>query len=184
MITPNSAITFTFDEIFPDYASWKEFTNDINLYDLTNPDMENFNKWCFNALIRHFTKQNINYTEPETFLCELANILLDRFMEYHKQKELIDAIYKFTPDEFARVRETLNSQALVNNSKLQDPSVWVGYISAQTYVNDSLSKIDGYLKGIQSMPSYHIEYFISHFKSLFWQFLPNNRFVFPKKGIL
>jgi len=69
-----------------------------------------------------YSHRDIGYGTPELFLTQFANILVDHFNQYYKQKQLVDAIYKFDLDEFSRIREIMNSIAVANNQSLIDPS--------------------------------------------------------------
>lgn len=160
-------LKFYFNTLYPTYAEYATFCNEIELFDNTDPILVTFNKWCYNALFRAFYNVPANYIDINAFLYELSNILLDRFAQYQKQKQLIDAIYELEIDDFAKTRDTLVSKATNNNQNNLDPTQWVSYIGEQDYQSEMLSKFQGYTQAISQMPSYNIEKFINNFRYLF-----------------
>lgn len=187
------ATTYFFDEIFPNYDKWKEFSHQTSaIGNNPSPDIENFDHYCYNILFRQFAKQNIRYDSIEMFLNELANIYDQKFTAFYREKELVDSIFKLSFKELEMVNQTISNVANNPNTQPDDPTKPLKFVSAQTFTQIGDNKLQAYLQALNNLPSLNIERFIygeradpnnkkfMHFIDLFMQVLPNNFEIYEK----
>lgn len=167
-------LIYYFNVTFPTYESYLEYCKEIDLFDTTQPLLNNFNKWCYNALFRAYYNVPANYSNIESFLNEFSNVMLDTFNRYQKEVELIESIYQLQVEDFAKTRDTLVSRANNNNKNATDPSKFTSYISDQSFSTETLSKFQGYLQAITQIPSYRIQEFVNKFRYLFQSIFSNS----------
>lgn len=159
--------TFKFIEIFPTNDDFKDFCLEINILDQLIPEQLTFINFIYNSLLYKFGTVDIAYDTIVEFLMELSLVLSDTFQQYFKQIDLINKVYKFNDDEFSRTSQSIVSHAEQNNTKLDDPSQWLGYVGSQDFNQQSLSKFQGYVQAIRQMPSYDRILFTNKYKYLF-----------------
>lgn len=162
--------TMKFKDIFSNHDEFIEFCKEINLIEInisiTDPIITYIN-FVFNTLLWSYGTVDIAYDTKQEFLMELALLLTDTFNQYRKQYDLISKIYLFDDDEFARTSANIISNAQQNNKKLDDPSVWLGFVASQTFNEQKLSKFQGYTQAIRQMPSYDRLLFRDKYRYLF-----------------
>lgn len=187
------AITFYFDEIFPNYATWREFSAQTTAVgENPEPAILAFDKFCYNALFRSFAKRNIRYTSQATFCNMLATVYDQKFTQFYKQKQIIDAIYQLTTDDYVMVSQALSNIANNPNTEPADPLQPLQYISAQTVNHITENKLVAYMKALNAMPLLEIDKFIYGdradptqkyyltFNDLFMQYIPDAEIIFNK----
>ena len=152
----STAFTFYFNEIFPDYASWKKLVEGIGIVDYNDTLQSEFDKFCFKLLSRRYTHCNIRYDTPDAFVCELMNVYENKFQSFKRQKELIDAIYKLSNEELTRLNETLNNMANNPNTEPDNPLEPLKYISAQTYAINKSNRMQSYLYALENIPTLNV----------------------------
>lgn len=182
-----TAFTYYFEEIFPDYESWKYFIENSSKIDLTIPENLAFDEYCFTMLFRHFNHQNIRYSSIDAFLGELLIVYENKFKQFKRQKEIIDTIYSLSNDDFQLVSTALTNMANNPNTEIDDPLKPLSYISAQTYENMSSNKLKAYLDAINNMPSLNIYKFFKAnnkdemgFEDLFMNIQPNIKYLYER----
>ena len=179
--------TFThyFNNIFPSYKEWREFSEQIDSIDFNNPIHEAFDKWCFKILQRQFSHWNIRYFETDAFKLELAIVYENKFIQFLKEKELIDKIYNLSDDEILEIDHAINNMANNPNNKVEDPKKPLNFISAQTYNLRVQGKARTYLERLNSLPTLNIYKFLHNdkpeemgFEDLFVQIIPNQDYIY------
>lgn len=163
MATTNS---FKFVEIFPTNEEFKDYCDEIDLTD-GSAEQNTFINFVYNSLLYKFGTVDVAYDTITEFLMELALVLSDTFQQYYKQIDLIKKVYLFDDDEFSRTSNGIITRANQNNKKLDDPSVWLGFVSNQEYSEQNLSKFQGYVQAIRQMPSFDRKLFTNKYKYLF-----------------
>lgn len=184
--------TFYFNDVFPTLDAWVEFTDALNVYDNSDEDAaaRAFNEWVYGVLSAEFYGFNARYTTQEAFKAAFARVYMDRFRQFYKEKELIDAIYKLTPDEIRLLGETLHNRADNPNTSPNDPREPLPYVSDQTYQLLKAPRLAGYLQAIADMPSLNIDRFTRErgrnggmsFYDLFIQVIPDGVAVYKNGG--
>lgn len=189
----NSPITFLFDDIFPTYTEWRQFSEQLTV---TPPeasaDVLAFDKYCYNVLFRNFAKQNIRYETVEQFINALANVYESKFQQFMREKQLVDSIYQLTNEELATVSRALTNMANNPNDAPADPLQPLSYISAQTVSQLTNNKLQAYAEALRRLPMLNIEKFIYgdrgapanirylNFGDLFMNVLPQFEYYFEK----
>jgi len=188
------ATTFYFDEIFPNYNKWKEFSHQLFVVgDNPTQDVESFDRYCYNVLYRQFAKQNIRYDRIELFLNALATLYEEKFQSFYREKKLLDKIYSLTFEELEVINDTLSNVANNPNTKPTDALKPLEYVSAQTFSRITDNKLRAYLSALNNLPMLNIERFIfgeradpnnnkfMHFNDLFMQVLPRDFEIYEKE---
>ena len=181
-------ITYYFEEIFPDYNSWKTFMQDNGVVDYGIAVDASFDSWCYKILMRHFTHQNIRYLEKEAFKGELLNVYENKFKQFQREKALIEAINALTLDDLAQLNEALTNNA--NNPNEDNPLNSDGvlpFISQQTFSKVTSNKLRSYLEALKNVPTLNIYKFFKAqskdemgFEDLFMQVLIPQKFYYEK----
>lgn len=190
------AITYYFDEIFPTYTEWREFSKQLDCVGETpSNDILLFDKYCYNVLFRNFAKQNIRYSRIETFVNMLANVYEQEFMRFYKEKQLIDNIYKLSNEELVTLNQTLTNIANNPNTTPTNPLQPLNYISTQSFSNVNDNRLQAYLRALNTMPVLNIERFIYgeradpnnkhflHFNDLFMQVLTDTEYLYERSKL-
>ena len=157
----SDAYTFYFEDIFSSYDEWKDYFSSLNIINYDNAEEASFDEYCYNILSREFSGQNIRYSVPQAFLNKLANIYLDRFNRFKKEKEIIDSTYSLTPDELALFNEALVNQADNPDNMPNDPYAPLNYISTQSYTKINSNRLTAYIDALNKIPSLNIYNFIN-----------------------
>lgn len=176
--------TFYFEDIFEDYADFKEMTDALELYD-SNPDSptydavaENFNQYLFSILYMRYAGNSINYDVPQYFLYAFGLRYKDIFAKYKKQVDLIKAVEELTTDELAILTETISNGAYNPNDKPSEFWAPIGYISQQNAARLKNNKLVAYINAINAIPTRNIDGFLNAFIDLFTIFLPNDKYIY------
>lgn len=180
-----SAFTFYFEEIIPDYDTWKSIIEQNNIVDYTNVTQQTFDKYCYNILRRHFNHCDIRYSDPYSFLNELVNVYENKFKQFLKEKEIIDSIYNLTNKEIEVLNESITNMANNPNEEPEDPLKPLNFISAQTFQQNKSNKIKAYLEALNNIPSLNIYKFLNEyneyelsFNDLFMNVQPNVKYYY------
>lgn len=187
------ATTMFFDEIFPTFNDWKEFSHQLAMIgDNPTSDIDNFDHYCYDLLYRQFAKQNIRYDRPELFLNALASVYEEKFRAFKRERDLLNKIYNITFDELEIINNTVSNIANNPNTKPDDPTKPLQYVSAQTFTRITDNKLRAYMQALNNLPMLNIERFIFgdradprnkyfiHFSDLFMQILPRNINLYEK----
>ncbi|NCA92975.1 hypothetical protein EOM82_07010 [bacterium] len=166
----NNAITFLWQEIFTDYTSFKAFTDDLGLYEETDAEAEAFNLFFYKVLAREFIDNNINFTEIDAFKMRFANVYIEYFSNFKRQKELVEASLNITNDDLRIFNETINNSANNPNTEPSNPWTPINFISNQVSSRITSNKLAAYITAIQQMPILNMDFFISKFEHLFMQY--------------
>lgn len=176
------AYTFYFEDIIPDYESWK---NVMTFLDYDDPIIANFDLFCFNLISRHYSKANVRYSDPESFKAELFNVYQNKFNQFLQEKQIIDAIHKLTLEEMLIANTSLSNMANNPNTEPDDPTKPLNFISAQTYMTQSNGRVRAYLEALNNIPSLNIYKFFKAnnefemgFDDLFMVVIPNQEYYY------
>ena len=176
--------TYYFDDIFEDYAAFKEMTDALELYD-ADPDSptydaiaENFNQYLFSILYMRYAGNSINYDVPQYFLYAFGLRYKDMFDKYKKQVDLIKEVEKLTPEDLEVLTETIANGAFNPNDKPVTFWAPIGYISQQNAARLKNNKLVAYINAINAIPTKNIQGFLDAFIDLFTIFLPNDKYIF------
>lgn len=156
----STAYTFYFNELLPDYESWKRIIESSGIVNYDDVLESEFDKFCYKILSRRYTHCNIRYDVPEAFICEMANIYENKFKQFKRQRELIESTYKLSEEEIMRLNETLNNMANNPNTEPEDPLKPLKFISAQTFMVQNSNRIQSYLYAINNIPTLNIYKFL------------------------
>ena len=188
MASKEPTITYYFEEIFPTYKDWKDFMDINKVIDYTSAVDSAFDEWCYNILMRHFTHQNIRYSEIEAFKGELLNVYENKFKQFQREKMLIDAINTLSLQDIAELNEALTNMATApnENNPLNSEGV-LPFISEQTFNKITSNKLKAYLEALENVPTLNIYKFFKAqnknemgFEDLFMQVLIPQTYIYEK----
>lgn len=168
----SSALTFYFKEIFPSLEEFQNFLTEFQVVNITNAENLTFANYIYKILFRRYHNSNVQYDTPEDFKCDFANILEDNFAKYQRQISLIQSMQQLTEDEIITIGTALANQANNPNTKPNDPTQPLEYISAQAFTLTKDNKLLAYLRAIQSVPTQLIDELLLRCVNLFKTILP------------
>lgn len=184
------AFTFYFEEIFPDYETFETFikgNSSLTLYEPTLFDDE-FLKYSYVLLARHYNHTNIRYSDPESFKAEFLNVFDNKYQMFKKQKALIDDIYSLTAEDLELIQTQLNNVANNPNEYIENPKKLLNFISLQNYNELKNSKFVAYLQSLNQLPTLNIYNFFKPnkigdmgFDDLFMKVVPNIKYYYEKE---
>lgn len=174
----SSALTFYFKEIFPTQNDFITFLNEFQVVDTTVAENLTFANYVYKILFRRYHNSNVQYDTPDDFKCDFANILEDNFAKYQRQISLIQSMQQLTEDEIITIGTALVNQANNPNTKPNDPTQPLEYISAQAFTLTKDNKLLAYLRAIQSVPTKLIDELLLRCVNLFKTILPKTVPVF------
>ena len=177
-----SKITFYFSDLLPDFATFKLYCSEIPIdYESLSSFEKDILENCFNLLTRRYGHANVRYTTPEAFYNALSIPLEDEFKRYCKRMYIIGEAYKLTLDDFAELNRAIQNYANNPNDVVSAPLKPLSYISSQTFMANISNKLQAYLVAIDTMPSQYDEEFLSHFKGLFMNIIPNETILYTEE---
>jgi hypothetical protein len=176
--------TFYFEDIFADYADFKEMTDGLELYD-SDPESEtydavaeNYNQYLYDLLYLRYAGNSINYDVPQYFVYAFGLRYKNIFDKYKKQLELIKKVEDLTEDELELLTETISNGAYNPND--QPVSAWapINYVSQQNRSRLKNNKLIAYINAINAIPTKNIEGFLDAFIDLFTMFMPDYKYIY------
>lgn len=183
----NSAFTFYFEDIFPDYERWKAIMQQENFINYNEPTESQFDKFVYNLLSRRYSHCNVRYSTPEAFILELVNVYQNKYGQFLKEKSIIDNMFQLTNDELILINSTISNIANNPNDAPSDPLKPLPYISAQTYTQSNNNKLKAYFEALNSIPNLNIYKFLRasddyelSFDDLFMKVQPNYKPIFRR----
>ena len=176
-----SKMTFYFSDLLPDFETFKSYCNEIPI---KYSDLSAFDKdimeHCFNLLVRRYGHANVRYTTPEAFYNAFAIPFDDEFKRYCKRMYIIGEAYKLTLEDYAELNRAISNYANNPNDEVSTPLAPLSYISSQTFTANLSNKLQAYLVAIDTLPSNYDEEFLSHFRNLFINIIPNDIIVYEE----
>lgn len=151
----SDAVTFYFEEVIPDYATFNTLCDELGIPDTAEDTT--FKTYLYNILKRYFYHQNIRYEEPNAFIYQFGNVLQNKYYKYKKYKEIIDAMYNLTLDEIRVITDGLTNVANNPNDAPEDPLQPLEFISAQTYSYAKENRLQAYLRALDGIPTLNID---------------------------
>lgn len=176
-----SKITFYLSDLFTDFAVFKAYCNEIPIKyaDLSSFD-QGIMEACYNLLMRRYGHANIRYSTPEAFYNAFAITFEDEFKRYCKRAYIIGEAYKLTLEDYAELNRAIQNYANNPNDVVSNPLSPLSYISSQTLQANLSNKLQAYLVAIDTLPSQYDEEFLSHFKYLFINIIPNETILYKE----
>ena len=150
-------LTMTFNDIFINYESWKEFVDTLNLFDrndVKNVELVNFDKYCYEILRRHFNNVEIRYMNPNDFVSELGIVYSEKFNYFYEYKKMAEKTYLLSDDDIILIGESILNNANNPNYVPGDPKNPLGYISNQNYSISKTGKLTAYMEYMKNIPMY------------------------------
>ena len=176
----STAYTFYFDDIIPDYDTWRGIMEQESFINYEDATQSAFDLFVYRLLSRHYAHCNIRYSTPEPFVLELVGVYQNKFGQFLKQKNIIDEMYQLTNEELVLVNNALTNIANNPNDAPADPLQPLQYISAQTYTQSNDNKLRAYYNALNSIPNLNTFRFLRSsddyelsFDDLFMQVQPN-----------
>lgn len=168
------ALTYYFQEIFPDYETFKKFTDSLEIYSTDDTISEEFNKYLFEILFAHFYNNNVRYDSIDCFELEFGNVYKNNFKMLQMRKATIDKIYQLTDDDLKELSTSLTNLAYNPNTEPDNPLKPLNYVSNQSYSVANMGKLNAYITAINSIPDLDAGNIISKFEWLFIQIYPDS----------
>lgn len=176
-----SKITFYFQSLIPNFNAFKVFCSEIPIdYESLSNIEKDALEHCYNLLMRRYGHANVRYTTPEAFYNALAIPFEDEFKRYAKRIYIIGEAYKLTLDDYAELNRSIQNYANNPNDEVSNPLDPLNYISSQTLMANLSNKLQAYLVAIDTLPSQYDEEFLSHFKGLFMNIIPNETILYKE----
>ena len=172
MITPR------FDEIFPDYDTFKDYTDDLGLTRIGVDD--DINYFLFRAIYYQFADNYTNYDLIDNFKRRFAVVYIDNFEKFKNMYTTIGAIYSLSLDDLK------NNGIILNNFAKKPEAIDTTAFEPLNYVvnqNANISYLDelqAYLRSINSIPTRHLGEFLENFKFLFQTILYDDEYLIYK----
>lgn len=178
---PSSSITFYFKEIYPTFEKFKQFIDKYEIVDLTVAENLTFAQYIYKILFRRYHNSNVQYDTIEDFECDFANILEDNFDKYKKQVELTRKMQQLTDEEIIQISTALANQSTNPNTKLDDPTKPIEYVSSQAFTLANDNKLNAYLRALQTIPTKLIDAMLMRCRTLFKTIITNQIYVYDNK---
>lgn len=178
------SFTFYFNEIIPDYETWKANVEQLGIIDYNDPLDAQFDVFCYNLIDRQYHNVNVRYNTPYAFLGSLLNVYLNKYKLFKKEKELIDEIYKLSLKDIELINTTLSNMANNPNDEPNDPTKPLNFISAQTYQQLTDNRFKAYFNALNNMPTLNVFKFLKGtpeelgFEDLFMNVQPNLKYYY------
>ncbi len=174
-------ITFYLADLLPDFNTFKVYCSEVPIdYESLTQLEKDALEHCYNLLMRRYGHANVRYTTPEAFYNALAIPLDDEFKRYAKRLYIIGEAYKLTLEDFAELNRAIQNYANNPNDVVSEPLKPLSYISSQTFTANISNKLQAYLVAIDSLPSEYDEEFLSKFKDLFMNIIPNETIIYKE----
>ena len=161
--------TFYFYQIFEDYTTFKEFTDQLHLY--TDDADELLNQYIYENLMLKFARYNIAYDNIQDFKDEFALAYRENFIQFKNWKNLIDNINNLSIDDLKILSETVTNSALNPNTAVAEPLKPFSYVTSQLYGRSISAPLVAYLTALNTMPTQRLYEFLNKFNYLFLQIL-------------
>lgn len=177
MFNQKFAFTFFWQEVFPDYNTFKEFTDNLELYKTTEPIdtvSEELNKFIYGILSRQFYNNNIRYDDVEAFKMAFASAYINNFNLIKKRKNLLEAQYQLTNEDLEIISKNIINSSYNPNNALTNPLEPIDYVSAQNYTVGKINKLNAYISALNNLQDLDIDFIIKKFEYLFVQILPES----------
>lgn len=176
-----SKITFYLKDLFKDFEEFKAYCNEIPIKyaDLSSFEQGIFEE-CYNLLMRRYGHANVRYSTPESFYNAFAIPFDDEFKRYCKRMYIIGEAYKLTLEDYAELNRAIQNYANNPNDEVSSPLSPLSYISSQTLQANLSNKLQAYLVAIDTLPTHYDEEFLSHFKYLFINIIPNETILYKE----
>ena len=165
-------MTLSFKEIFPDYETFKLFTDEFSLYQMDDAIAESLNQSIYYNLYNKYLNCNIAYDTEDEFCAEFGIVYQQYFREFLQKKKLIDEIYKLKLDDFLIISESVSNYSNNPNNTTTDPWQVLDYISNQNRGRASMGKLTAYLNALRTMPDAQINYMLNKFDYLWLDIIP------------
>lgn len=163
--------TLTFKEIFPNYTTYKEYTDNLGLYASDDTDAELLNQRIFYLLYNRYLDTAVAYNTPDSFLAEFGIVYLEYFTQFLTKQNVLKEIYKLTSEDYLIVGESISNYANNPNYEQTDPFEFLTYTSNQTRGRTKSNKLIAYVNALRNLPDGQINYMISKFDYLFLDIL-------------
>lgn len=184
----SESLTFLFDEIIPDYNTWKANVQTRSFVNYENDIESAFDKWVFEIFFAQYAKHSIRYDNPYAFLYKFLNIYENKFKQFQLQNQILKDTYGLTTDDIIEVNNAVSSFANNPNFEAPTPTTWLGYISQQTVSKLSSNKLRAYIDAVKSMPSLQIQKFLRRqdgeamgFNDLFINIIPKQKYFYDRR---
>lgn len=150
---PKFSQTFVFKEIYPDFESFEKFLNEYQVVDLSVLENVDFAKYMYKCLFRRYHNSNIQYDTIEDFECDFANILEDNFDKFKKQFDYVKKIEQLSEEDYIEISRAIANQAVNPNSKPDDPTQPLDFVSSQAFTLAKDNKQQAFLRAISGIPT-------------------------------
>lgn len=168
-------LTFYFDDVIPDYATWKLYVSkDIEKDDIID-------NLFFTQLLSRYRKSQIAYTNQEFFIEELKICYRNVYGKYAGIYNTSKKIQALTDDELKFLRDIVSNISLRPTTQVTNVNEIFTYINEQRRNFATGSPLDRYLLFIANMPTYWLDEFAKDFEYLFLPYIPNSNAIFKKE---
>lgn len=165
MIMTNLATTFLFKEIFPTSESFNTFIEEYTSIDLSAE--QSFIDYLYTKLYRYYGNDNVNYNTPEEFKSYFSIGFEDYYYKYKTQFNQIKKLYELSDDEILKVGENIRNEADNPNTKPDDPTKPLDFITRQDYNIDKGSRFYKFNDYINKLTDLRTRKFLDVFSTYF-----------------
>lgn len=176
-------ITLCFNEIFPDYATFKEFTKQFNLYETTDVLAETINTKLYYLLYNRYIGCSLAYDTEEEFTAEFGIAYMEYFMQFYARQKVLTDIYKLTDEDYLIMGESLNNYSSNPNYTQTDPFEYIKFTTNQSRGRTKNNKLVAFINALRSQPDAQLNNVINKFDYLWLDLLDTeNIYLYNKKG--
>lgn len=175
--------TLCFNEIFPDYLKFKQYTQQFNLYPADDVLAEELNTKLYYLLYNRYIGCGLAYDTEEEFVAEFGIAYIEYFQQFYTKQKIIADIYKLTLEDYLIMGESLNNYSSNPNYVQTDPFEYIKYTTNQSRGRTKNNKLVAFINALRNQPDAQLNYIINKFDYLWLDILDTEDiYLYDKKG--
>lgn len=163
--------TLCFNEIFKNYDEFKEYTDELALYDDSDTFAESLNQMIYYLLYNHYLGCSIAYNTEDEFCAEFGIAYQQYFKQFKMKQENLQRVYNLTAEDLEIVSEALSNFTSNPNDITNAPFELLNYTTNQTRGRTRAGKLQAYLNALQIAPDAQLNDLIKKFDYLWLDIL-------------
>ena len=163
--------TLCFNEIFENYDEFKEYTDELALYEDTDTFAESLNELIYYLLYNHYLGVAVGYNTEDEFCAEFGIAYQQYFKQFKMKQQMLQNIYSLTNDDLEIISEALSNFANNPNNLTSSPFELLDYTSSQTRGRTKAGKLQAYINAMNIAPDAQLNDLIKKFDYLWLDIL-------------
>ena len=164
-------ITLCFNQVFPDYATFKDYTKQFNLYEEEDVLAEEINTKLYYLLYNRYIGCALAYDTEEEFVAEFGIAYQEYFKQFYSKQKIVADIYKLTEEDFLIMGESLNNYSSNPNYQQTDPFEYIKFTTNQSRGRTKNNKLVAFINALRNQPDAQLNYIINKFDYLWLDIL-------------